>query len=97
MMHKRKPQQLGSILNTFLADRGYLTACKEAEVIQKWPEIVGERLVDVCKCTDVRDGIVYVRVPSAAWRQEVSYLKKQIMNQIKRICRCKTIRDIVFY
>ncbi len=97
MIHKRKPQQLGTILNSFLADKGFLTACKEAEVIGKWPEIVGERLSEVCSCEDVREGIVFVRVPSAAWRQEISFLKKQLLKKIYQTCRCKTIKDIVFY
>lgn len=95
-MKKRKPQKLGEIVRTVLSERGYLKQCLEVEIINRWPEIVGERIADVTECTDVRNGVIFVKVSSSSWRNELSFFKKEIMDKIKKETRCKTIKDIVF-
>ncbi len=96
-MKKRNPQKVGEIVRTVLSGRGYLRQCLEAEVISNWPDIVGERIADVTECTDVKKGVIYVKVSSSSWRNEISFLKKEIIDKIKKETRCKTIKDIAFY
>ena len=96
-MKKKTPKKLGEIVRSVLSERGYLKQCLEAEIIKNWPDIVGDRLAKVSECADVRGGVVYVRVFSSSWRNEVSFLKKEILDKIKRETHCKTITDIVFY
>jgi len=96
-MKKRKaPQKLGDIMHSVLSERGYLDSCYEAEVIKKWSIIVGERIAQVTECTEIRDGIIYIKVSSASWRQELSFLKKEIIEKIKNETRCAKIKDIIF-
>ena len=96
-MKKKKPQKLGDIIRTVLSERGYLKQCLEAEIINRWPDLVGERIADVTECRDVKSGVIYVKVSSSSWRNEISFLKKEIMDKIKKETRCKTIKDITFY
>jgi hypothetical protein len=79
-----------------LAANGYLAICREGQVLEKWSEIVGARLAEVSECTNVENGILYVRVPSAPWRQEMSFFKEKILSQIHAQTKCRTIKDIVF-
>lgn len=96
-MKKRNPQKVGEIVRSVLSGRGYLRQCLEVEVISNWPDIVGERIADVTECTDVRKGVIYVKVSSSSWRNEISFLKKEIIDKVKKETRCKTIKDIAFY
>ena len=96
-MKKKKPQKLGDIVRSVLSERGYLKQCLEAEIISKWPDLVGERIAEVTECTDVRSGVIYVKVSSSSWRNEISFLKKEIMDKVKKETRCKTIKDILFH
>lgn len=96
-MKKKIPQKLGEIVKSVLSERGYLKQCLEAEIVKVWPDIVGERIAKVTECTDVRDGVVYVRVFSSSWRNEIPFLKKEILDKIKKETRCKTITEIVLY
>ena len=91
------PEKLESILGNVLSERGYLNICKEYEVVSRWKEIAGEKIAEVTECNRVEEGILYVRVSSAPWRQEIIYLKQQILIQIKNITGCDTIKDIVFF
>lgn len=96
-MKKKHPQKLGDVMQSVLSERGYLTSCFEVDVMQKWHAIVGEKISAVTECSEVREGIIYIRVSSASWRQELSFLKKEIIEKIKEKTRCKTIKDIIFY
>lgn len=96
-MKSKSPQKVGEIVRSVLSERGYLKQCLEVEIIKRWPDIVGERISNVTECTDARDGVLYVRVFSSSWRNEISFLKKEIIDKIKKETRCKTIKDIIFY
>ncbi|MBD3390388.1 MAG: DUF721 domain-containing protein [Chitinivibrionales bacterium] len=96
MTSRKEPQKLGSILEGVLSQRGYLSVCREGQIRERWTQIVGERVAAVSECRGVENGILYVRVPSAAWRQEISFLKQRILSRIRTETQCRTVKDIVF-
>jgi predicted nucleic acid-binding Zn ribbon protein len=89
------PQRVGQILEEVLSERGYLTACREQQAARMWPEIVGRRVAEHSECTEAEGGILRVRVESAAWRQELIYLKHELLARIRK--QCDSITDILFY
>ena len=97
MTSRSKPQKIGAILEGFLSETGYLAVCKEYDILRRWPERVGERVAEATACDRVEDGVLYVRASSAAWRQELSYLKHRILGKIRASTECTTLRDIIFF
>jgi predicted nucleic acid-binding Zn ribbon protein len=91
---RRPPERIGAIVESILAERGYLSICKEQEAVRRWPDFVGERLAAVTECTGAERGVLYVRVRSAAWRNELPYLKEELLANVRK--ECNSIRDIVF-
>ena len=91
------PEAIGSIVEAKLRELGYLAPCRELDVVRRWPEIVGEKIAGVSECSRVDNGVLYVRVSSASWRQEICYIKPHILETIKKETSCTSIRDIVFY
>lgn len=96
MRKQREPQKMKGLLESVLSQRGYLSACWEAEITTKWNQVVGERLAKVAECKGVENGVLYIRVPSAAWRQELSFMEKHIIESIKKNTRCTSVKRIVF-
>lgn len=96
MTRKSTPQKMDQIMDAVLSSRGYLNICRESQVREKWREIVGERIAQVSECQGVENGVLYVRIPSAAWRQEVSFLRERILMAIRTQTQCETVTDIVF-
>lgn len=90
------PEKIDSVLEAFLSDRGYYSAFKEYNVVAHWKEIVGEDIALVSKCIGVENEILYVSFQSSSWRQEISFLKKDILKKIQEITHCTSIKDIVF-
>ena len=97
MSRIKAPEAIGAIIETMLEQRGYLSPCRELEVVRSWPKIVGDRIAGVTECSRVDNGVLYVRVASASWRQEISYIKSHILGTIRKETPCNSIRDIVFY
>jgi hypothetical protein len=91
------PEKIGSIVDSILGERGYLAVCKELGVVRAWPSIAGERLSQVTECTRAEHGTLYVRVTSASWRQEISFMKELLLSKIRSETGCMTIKDIVFF
>ena len=94
---REEPQKIGPILEGILAEKGYLTVCKEYALLQKWDRIVDEKFAAVSKCEKVENGVLYVKVASAPWRQEAAYYKHNILERIQKEFGCPTIKDIVFF
>jgi predicted nucleic acid-binding Zn ribbon protein len=55
---------------------------EEAEVIEKWAEIVGERLASQAKAIAIEHRILFVRADDSAWRNELSLMKEDIVEKI---------------
>ena len=96
MKKNNRPEKIGGIIEDVLSERGYLSQCHESQVKLRWSKIVGDELAEASECRGVENGILYVRVPSAAWRQEMSYQKEHIMAQIRIHTKCRSIKEIVF-
>jgi len=97
MKARKQPEKIGSLIDSILQERGYLTVCKEWDVVAKWKELVGEKLASVTECTRMEDGRLYVKVASSSWRNEIAYLKDEIIKKIKTETDCSSLNDIVFY
>jgi predicted nucleic acid-binding Zn ribbon protein len=93
----KSPEKIGGLLESVLSKNGYLKVCKEWDAVAKWSEVVGERIASVTECTRLEDGRLYVKVSSAAWRNEMVYLKDEIIKKIKTETTCSSLIDIVFY
>jgi len=67
---------------------------KEFEAIAKWPGIVGDQISEVTKPERVVDGILFVKVKNSVWRNELIYMKHQILSKIAESIQDRVIRDI---
>jgi predicted nucleic acid-binding Zn ribbon protein len=88
------PEQIGGLVESLLADSGYLAVCREHDIVRRWAELAGDRIAAATECQSVERGVVRVRVHSAPWRNELMYLKPMLLSRLK--ANCATITDIVF-
>jgi predicted nucleic acid-binding Zn ribbon protein len=94
-MHK-KPRALGDVLGELLQHYGIADRVKEFEAVNCWAEVVGEQVARHTKARDVRDGSLIVEVSSSAWRNELFYLKADLIEQVNKRIGKKIIHDILF-
>lgn len=90
------PRHLGDILPELVDALGIRAKLKRQEVLTLWPEVVGERVAKVTRAREVRDGRLFVEVESSAWRNELFYLKREIIQQLNNRAGEEVVHDLVF-
>ena len=94
-----KPMRVAEVLKGYLRSAGLAERVGQASVVDEWPALVGPRIAKAAAAESVsQDGTLFVRVPSSAWRQELSLLSPEILDLVNRgrsSGRIKRIRWLV--
>ena len=89
------PSLLRDALKGWMTQSGLGERIGQAEVIVDWPRLVGEGIAAVTEPESITpDGLLRVRVATAAWANELSLMTPQIMARINagRAARIRGIR-----
>lgn len=90
------PRPLSEVLSELVSSLGIKRNLKRYEVLTLWPEVAGKRVAMVTRAREIRDGRLFVEVESSAWRNELFYLKGEIIRQLNDRAGEDLIHDIVF-
>jgi predicted nucleic acid-binding Zn ribbon protein len=92
---KRQPAPLADALASYLKQSGFSKRLQQAGIIEEWAELVGSQIAAVTAPESVTpDGVLRVRVASAAWATELSLMAPRILARLNagRTGRVKEIR-----
>ena len=67
----------------------------EGEIAANWTKVVGRTFAGKCapdRLTD--DGVLMIHASGASVRQELSFIKRQILSSIQKLPRCGHVRDL---
>lgn len=67
----------------------------QAKVIQAWEKVVGEMVARNTSQLHIRNKVLYVKVNSAALRNELLFARTKIMNALNKEAGATVIDDIV--
>ena len=90
------PENLGGILQNLLKNLGLEKRINEQKVILNWGKIVGDRIAEKSKAFKIEKKKLFVKVDSSSWRNELFYLKKEIIDKLKQSVEHEVIKDIIF-
>lgn len=96
---RRKPDELrptGEIVDGVLAGLGLAGRLREQKALAAWPELVGDEVARRSRALRIRDGVLYVRVDSASWSQELRFLTAQIIARFDETLGEGLVREIRF-
>jgi predicted nucleic acid-binding Zn ribbon protein len=62
--------------------------------VELWPSVVGERVAARTQALSFREGVVFVEVESAAWMNELTYLKRRLIRDLNEKLGEDLVRDI---
>ena len=86
---------LAEVLSRYLKRAGLSRRIGQAGVVESWPELVGPQIAKVTAAESVTaDGVLWVRVATAAWASELSLMTPQILARVNtgRSGRIRQIR-----
>ena len=96
-MRHSVPTPLSSGITSVLRDLGIGRRIQQYEVLERWPSIVGERIAAVAVAERITDGRLFVRVSRSPWRNELVFLKKELIDRINDAMHGEFVRDIIFH
>ena len=94
-MRKANVMPLKAAIEEFL-DRYHLRdKLNQAKVLQAWEKVVGEMVAKNTSQLHIRKKILYVKVNSAALRNELLFARTKIMNGLNKEAGAVVIEEIV--
>ena len=91
-----KPTMMRDILDTLCHQWGIEKKVKECIAIEKWYEVVGGRVARETKPLGIKNGKLFLRVENASWRNELTFMKREIIDKLNRSVGTNVVRDIIF-
>ena len=66
------------------------------EVVERWPEVVGPKIAEVTVAERIRDGKLWVSVSHPAWRTELTFMKRGLIDRLNAAMGEEIVKDIIF-
>jgi predicted nucleic acid-binding Zn ribbon protein len=79
---ERGPVALGILLGEVVEEQGWSAQASAADVMARWPELVGEDIADHCTPAGLRDGTLHLVAESTAWATQLRLLQRQILTRL---------------
>jgi predicted nucleic acid-binding Zn ribbon protein len=92
---KTTPTPLAEALTSYFRQAGLTKRVQQAGIIEEWAELVGPQIATVTAPDSITpDGVLRVRVVTAAWANELSLMTPRILARLNagRSGRVKQIR-----
>lgn len=86
-------QWLGGVLDRY----GIQRELREHRLLSHWREVVGERVADRTNPDGLSGGVLWVRVHSSPWLNELSFLKDDIVRRANEVCGRQLVREVRFH
>jgi predicted nucleic acid-binding Zn ribbon protein len=80
---ERGPVSLGVLLGEVVEEQGWSAQASAADVVARWPELVGADIADHCTPAGLRDGTLHVIAESTAWATQLRLLQRQILTRLR--------------
>jgi predicted nucleic acid-binding Zn ribbon protein len=90
------PRLIGSGLSSVIEELGIGLKIRQHELLHAWPGIVGEQIARVTTATALSDGKLFVSVTRSTWRNELIFLKKELIEKINAAMNSDIVKDIIF-
>jgi predicted nucleic acid-binding Zn ribbon protein len=87
---------LGDVVKSLCHNWGIDRKLKEYDAITQWPSIVGERIAREAQPISVRNGKLFVYVEKAVWRNELTFMKRELIAKLNRSVGTSLVKDIIF-
>lgn len=94
-MKEGKTKTIEELVSQVLKQMGLEQKFKEHEVVELWPEVVGQMIASRTKRVEVRDGRLFVTFSSAVVRNEILMVKEGLVRALNDRIGKEIIRDIV--
>ena len=91
-----KAQRIGNVFTQLFNDLGINKAIQQNMAVSRWAEIVGERIAQISEADRIENGVLFVKVSSPVWRNELVFMKSSLINSVNEALAKTVVKDIKF-
>jgi predicted nucleic acid-binding Zn ribbon protein len=91
----RFPLPLSDVVRVELTALGLSERLREAEIWRLWPEVVGQTVAARAIPLRIIKGILTVAVSSGPWKQELTFLKRMMIDKLNERLGGEVVKEIV--
>jgi predicted nucleic acid-binding Zn ribbon protein len=91
---RSRPQILSPVIDSVIGNLGLKKRYGGWQIVNQWPEIVGSKIAEAAQAQRYEDGILFVKVKNAAWRQELSMQTDSLLEAIHKSPHGKFVKQI---
>ena len=66
----------------------------ERQLVAKWGEVMGALVSDLTRSVEIKNGVLYVKVKSAALRQQLFECRFEVVKKMNESVGAEVIRDV---
>lgn len=87
-------EAITDILAAYFRENGMEKTLMERHVLQAWPAVVGKQAAQLSGNMEVRDGVMYVHIHSAALRAQLFECRFELVKKLNEKVGGNILRDI---
>ena len=95
-MKKTGPKKLDIAISSLVEDLGIALKIEQSKILDDWPAIVGEQIAKVTTAERLEAGKLFVHVTRSTWRNELIFLKADLIAKINAYVNREIVKDIIF-
>lgn len=93
-MKSNDPQNVGTILKSLIKRMGYEKKLSELDAVNLWNEVVGPKIAEISRADKIVNGRLTVHVKDPVWRQQMIFLKKELIAGLNARLGKPVVKDI---
>lgn len=95
MKRRSNEQSLAEVISDFLKESGWQQKLDEVQIITQWDKLMGATFGKYTNELFIQNRVLHIRLKSSVLRQELSYRKTDIVNQLNDAVGKVVINDII--
>ena len=96
MARKSNEQSLGEVIRELLSSYRLEGKLNQARIIEAWPEVTGKMITNHTKDIYFKGSKLFVKIDSPALKNELSYSKGKIIEELNKVVGEEIVADIIF-
>ncbi|MEG2070984.1 MAG: DUF721 domain-containing protein [Bacteroidales bacterium] len=83
------------LINTFLEKNGKQTLFNESLILDIWPKIMGDFIVQNTQCIDIKNGTLIIKVLNASLRFELASMRSVLIKKLNDEVGNNIVKEII--
>ncbi len=93
-MNRGSSMSIGDVLSQCLCGTELEKSLLETRVVEQWPQVMGDTIARLTSKIEVKDGVLYVHIRSAALKSQLFECRFDLVRKLNEAVGGSVLRDV---